>query len=241
MEPIPFTVTTLHDFAERSVRIVQITPRVGPSQKLPSYRAGQFAVLQFGDLPAKPYSVARKLPDGHLEFHIRKSVTHPDGVSAYATSVLKTGDTVFLHNFDGSCVYDADCPRPVLLIAGGTGLAPLLAIAEASLNQRPERPVHLFHGGRHLADLYYGEELTTLMEQFPALTYTPVLSEDHHPAIQQGTVGEIALQTIPDLLDKRLYIAGPPAMMRQIVDGALNRGVKADFIHSDLALFQDKT
>ena len=210
------------------VRLLQI----GADGGVPLHTVGHYAVLQFGNHTPRPYSIA-SLPNGHsLDFHIKNS-RHAGGGSVEATTALHIGDSVTLHHYDGNYTYLPDCPLSLVLIAGGTGLAPLLAIARASLSDCPNRPITLYHGGRHFTDLYLHTLLQALAAEHPSFHYVPVLSEEQVPDIATGYVGDVALAD----LDKpsRLYVAGPVDMLRTTVHHALQKGIPSHHVHSDLA------
>lgn len=211
--------------------------RLGAETALPAHQAGHYALLQFGDHPARPYSIANSPNDNYLEFHI-KNGGHAGG-STFATTDLKVGDTVIFHGFGGNYTSVPDCPRPLILIAGGTGLAPMLSIADASFKSNPTRPVFLFYGGRHASDLYFDARLKEMMKLHKNFSYIPALSEDLVDDIACGTIGDIAMGH-PDLLSARIYVAGPVDMVRTTVHHALAKGVAPVVIHSDLAAM-DKT
>ena len=211
--------------------------RLGAEGQLPAHQAGHYALLQFGDHPARPYSIANSPNHEYLEFHI-KNGGHAGG-STWATTDLKVGDKVGFHGFGGNYTAVPDCSRPLILIAGGTGLAPLLAIADASFKNNPTRPVSLFYGGRHAPDLYYDARLRDLMKAHKNFSYIPALSEDLVDDIACGAIGDIALGH-PDLLKSRLYVAGPVDMVRTTVTNALAKEVAPDVIHSDLAAMGNK-
>lgn len=197
----------------------------------PAHQVGHYAILQFGNYPARPYSIANSPNGDYWEFHI-KNGGHAGG-STFATHHLKIGDPVIFHSLGGNYTLIPACYRPLILIAGGTGLAPMLALTESSLKNNPTRRISLYYGARHQSDLYYDIPLTEKMALFPNFSYTPTLSEDHKTGIEFGNVGDIALNN-PDLLTSRLYVAGPVDMLRTIIDKALAKGVSPDVIHSDL-------
>ena len=206
--------------------------RLGADTILPAHQAGHYALLQFNDHPARPYSIANSPNDEYLEFHI-KNGGHAGG-STLATTDLKIGDKVIFHGFGGNYTSVPTCPRPLILIAGGTGLAPMLSIADASLKNNPTRAISLFYGGRHAPDLYYDARLSEMMKAHKNFSYIPALSEDLVDDIACGVIGDIALQH-PDLMTARIYVAGPVDMLRETIDKALAKGFAPDVIHSDLA------
>ena len=202
----------------------------------PPHQAGQFAMLSFGEHPARPYSIASAPNGKNLEFHIKGGGV---GGSHFSTTALKIGDKVLCSKIDGNYAYIASCPRPLFLIAGGTGLAPMLAMTEASLNDNPARPIYLFYGGRVFSELYYHSNLQQLAQQNSNLVYSPALSDEKQGTIQYGLIGDIAL-CHDNLLKSRLYIAGSVDMVRNIIKAALAAGVSPDVIHSDYKELTDK-
>lgn len=227
MQGMILTVLSLEDFG--SVRVL----RMGSDTPLPDFQAGHYATLQFGSHAPRPYSIATPPHAGYLEFHIKNA--HHQGGSSVATTSLAVGDHVTLHGFGGNYSYQPECNLPLLLIAGGTGLAPLLAIARASLAHRPEHPIRLYYGGRHHSDLYFDAVLKNMAAQYSSLTYIPTLSEENVGTIPTGYVGDIALNSITS--PHRIYVAGPVDMLRSTLDKALQSGHSPALIHSNLDSF----
>jgi ferredoxin-NADP reductase len=218
-------VQSFEDFG--AVRVIRLATK---DKSCPSYQAGQYAVLKFADFPERPYSIANAPNGQYLEFHIKNS--GQAGASDYATKHLKIGDKILCSKIDGHYTHDPSCPHPLMLIAGGTGLSPMLAITEASLSHNPARPIHLFYGGRTFDDLYYHPRLQQLAQQNSNISYTPALSEERQDGIAYGLIGDIALQH-PKILKSRLYVAGPVDMVSNIINTALAKGLQPDVIHSD--------
>ncbi|MDD3022222.1 MAG: hypothetical protein PHX61_14790 [Alphaproteobacteria bacterium] len=222
--------------AESQIRILRFAPLEGDAL-FPHHLPGQYALLTFPGFAARPYSIAN-LPNGHiLEFHIRNGHS---GASAYASSSLSIGEVVDISGYGGTCLYNEDCEHSLILVAGGTGLAPMLAIAEAALADNPDRRVSLFHGGRHKEDLYADKLLNGMAEKFPSFLYHPVLSDDQQSGIPSGLVGDIALATLKPNDKVRIYASGPVEMLRRLHESALAAGLSADLIHSDLSEFDKR-
>lgn len=205
--------------------------RLRTPDSFPVHQVGHYAVLQFANFAERPYSIANAPNGQFLEFHIKNS-GHAGG-STFATHNLEIGDTVIFHRFGGNYTLVPNCPRPLILVAGGTGLSPMLAITEASFQNNPDRPIFLYYGARHHQDLYYDSHLREKMVLFPNFSYIPTLSEENKTGIKFGSVGDIALQH-PELLKSRFYVAGPVDMLRTTIDKALAVGVSPDVIHSDV-------
>lgn len=203
-----------------------------PGHALPEYHAGQYAMLTFDGFPPRPYSIGNAPGSNHLEFHIRDT---GNGASHYACDVLKIGDSVEVTAPFGSCLYVPDCSRPLVAVAGGSGLAGMKAIIEeALLDPRRTAPVSLYCGARALKDLYLDDAFRTLEETEPRFHYHPVLSEEQRDGFSHGLVTTVLAQELADLSGYRLYGAGPVEMLRHFEREALAHGAVAEYLHTDL-------
>lgn len=115
---------------------------------------------------------------------------------------------------------------PMLLVGGGTGLAPLDSIIRHVTGQRLARRMHLFWGCREARDLYAHARLQRLCEEGVLEHYVPVLSQpDESWTGERGLVHEAVLRWSPDLRGFDVYAAGPPAMIEAIRREYPGRGV----------------
>ena len=188
------------------------------------YKAGQFAQLQVPGTDAwRNYSYAHP-SDGRdeLEFIIRLL---PDGVmSNYLRDRAKPGDRIALRCSKGG-FYLRPVVRPVILVAGGTGLSAILAMAQ-SLDADIGAPVHLLYGVTTSEDLCKLDELDALTKRIPGLTSHIIVSQP--TADWDGPVG-----LVTDLLDARMldgddadiYLCGPAAMVEATRNWLDNNGI----------------
>lgn len=186
-----------------------------PDQPLP-YRAGQHVSVQVPRWPRvwREYSVANApAPDGLLRLHVR--AVPGGGVSTALVHQTRPGDTVILGRARGEMTADAIGPGAVACIAGGTGLAPVKAIAEALTS--PDRPgprpsLRLFFGARTRADLYDLAGLRRLADGRPSLTVLPVVSDEPGCDGLEGSVADAAAaHLLPGTED--VVISGPAGMV----------------------------
>ena len=186
-----------------------------PDLPLP-YLAGQHISVQVPRWPRvwREYSIANApAPDGLLRLHVRAV---PGGrVSSALVHQTQAGDTVVLGRARGEMTADAIRSARVVCIAGGTGLAPVKAIAEALTSpvRRRSRPqVRLFFGARTRADLYDLPGLQRLAGARQSLTVIPVAAEE--PGYG-GLTGPVAEAAAAHLLagTEDVVISGPAAMM----------------------------
>jgi CDP-4-dehydro-6-deoxyglucose reductase len=126
--------------------------------------------------------------------------------------------------------------RPVLLIAGGTGFAPLKSMLRHALERGAPRDLHLYWGARRAVDLYEEALLLGWVERHPRLRFTAVLSEapgtaaPHH---RLGWVHEAVLADHASLESFEVYAAGPPAMIEAIRASFPARGLPPHQLHFD--------
>lgn len=208
--------------------------RVQLDEALP-YKAGQFADIGLDALPGvrRSYSFANAVqPDAQVSFFVRKV---PGG--AFSTHVNEqnlVGQTLHLEGPVGDFwLHAADAP--LMLIAGGSGLAPIVAILQDALANDVKRPVTLLFGARTQQDLYALDTLQALAQQWPAaFHFVPVLSEEPAGSSWQGARGLVTEQ-IAELLDSsaHAYLCGPPAMIDSAVDVLMGHGVPRAHIHAD--------
>lgn len=187
-----------------------------PATERLQFLPGQYIDLLLKDGRRRSYSLANA-PHGDelLELHVR----HVEG-GAFSEQVFRDMKEKALLRFEGplgSFYLREDSPRPVLLMAGGTGFAPLKSILEHAFDAGLQRPMHLFRGVRARRDLYLDDLPAGWARSHANFRYTPVLSEplpDDHWSGETGLVHEALLRAYPDLSGHDVYMAGPPAMIR---------------------------
>ncbi|GAA4155656.1 globin domain-containing protein [Actinomadura keratinilytica] len=228
----PWWVAEVVDHHRPTPDLAVVTLR--PDRRL-DFTAGQHVPVQTARWPRvwRRYSIANApRPDGTLSLHVRAV---PGGwVSGALVRHTRVGDTVLLGPADGALTLDPACDRDLLLVAGGTGLAPLRALAEQELARDGERSVHLVVGARSPLDLYDLPELRLLESGHPRLRVVPVLCDaPPHDGLRGPVAG--ALGRIRERWDDHeVYVAGPPGMIRATVGALQNLGVPLDRIHHDL-------
>ncbi len=127
---------------------------------------------------------------------------------------------------------------PALLIAGGTGFAPIKSILRHALERGTTRELHLYWGARHSVDLYEEKAVLDWVRQFPNLKFTAVLSEASAEEVaaghrRTGWVHEAVLADYPNLTGVDVYAAGPPALVEAIRATFPAHGLAEGRLHFD--------
>lgn len=189
---------------------------LGSSEAPLEFLPGQYARLRIpGTDSSRAYSFAnRPGADNQLLFLIRLL---PDGVmSNYIRERCLVGDSIELEAPLGA-FYLRQISRPLLLVAGGTGLSALLAMLEQIVEQGCQQPVHLYYGVRQSADLCELERIQALGQRLPGFRFTPVISDpDPDWSGKRGYITEHFDNSELRDIDTDLYVCGPPPMVDSI-------------------------
>jgi CDP-4-dehydro-6-deoxyglucose reductase, E3 len=208
----------------RVMRILRPAPDVAvlqlqlPANQAFQYRAGQFVEFILRDGSRRSYSMANaphKLgTPPAIELHVRHM---PGGrFTDHVFEAMKEKEILRMEGPFGSFFLREDSERPVVLLASGTGFAPIKAIIEHMQFKQVARPAALYWGARSRADLYLHDWAMQAAAQTPNLTYVPVLSEPRPDDAWTGRTGFVhraVMADLPDLSGHQVYACGVPAMV----------------------------
>jgi NAD(P)H-flavin reductase len=152
--------------------------------------------------------------------------------SSYVATQLKVGDRIKVSGPLG-IAYLRDAHRgPVLLVAGGSGLAPIQSILCTLLERGHESPATLYFGVRSERDLYHEPLLRNLAARHPNFSYHVVLSEQKGASGRRYGLVHEAIE-IGDAENAMAYLAGPPVMVEAATAWLAARGLAQRQIHAD--------
>jgi CDP-4-dehydro-6-deoxyglucose reductase len=196
------------------------------------FEAGQYLDIMMPGGRRRSFSIASPPHDARpLELHVRRvaggeftdKLFHEETRSALLSIEGPLGQFVYRPS-----------QAPMLLVGGGTGLAPLISILRHVIDNDIDRDMHLYWGVRSERDLYAQQTLEELNRKAPRLRYTPVLSEAASSWLgRTGWVHEAPLQDHAALDEFDVYMAGPPAMIGAARQAFAARGVHPSRIHFD--------
>ncbi|MGJ7550467.1 benzoate 1,2-dioxygenase electron transfer component BenC [Pseudomonas alloputida] len=179
-----------------------------------AFLPGQYVNLKVpGSDQSRAYSFSSLQKDGEVSFLIRNV---PGGLmSSFLTSLAKAGDNMSLAGPLGS-FYLRPIQRPLLLLAGGTGLAPFTAMLEKIAEQGSEHPLHLIYGVTNDYDLVELDRLQALTARIANFTFSACVANPDSQYPQKGYVTQhIAPQHLNDG-DVDVYLCGPPPMVEAV-------------------------
>ncbi|MES2878083.1 MAG: CDP-6-deoxy-delta-3,4-glucoseen reductase [Pseudomonadota bacterium] len=189
-----------------------------PASENFAYHAGQYVEFLLQNGARRSYSMANAphtlAAAGGLELHIR----HMPGGKFTDTvfSTLKEKEILRIEGPYGSFFLREDSDKPIVLLASGTGFAPLKALLEHMQFKGITRPTTLYWGGRRPADLYMDAWVKAKLAEMPNLRYVPVVSDALPEDAWTGRTGFVhlaVLQDLPDLSKHQVYACGAPIVV----------------------------
>jgi phenol/toluene 2-monooxygenase (NADH) P5/A5 len=183
------------------------------------FNPGQYAQIAIpGQGVTRSWSIASPPSQpGSIELQVKRT---PGGLGSdgWVFKNLAVGDTVQLAGPYGRFFLRPARTEPVILIGGGTGVAPLKSMVQHVLHGGLPHQLYLYHGVRTRADLYDDELFARLEQRFPGqFTYRPVLSDEQADGYAHGLVTDAVDADFAACRGHVAYLCGPPPM----VDAAL--------------------
>jgi len=205
-----------------------------PASESLAYRAGQYIDFLLRNRKRRAFSIANApAEDGFLELHIRLV---PGGeFTAMVFNKFQIKSLVRIEAPLGDFYVREESNRPLLMIAGGTGFAPIKAMIQQLRAEQDTRPIHLYWGVRTLADLYHRELAESWVTQ-GGFSFIPVLSQARDEENWQGRNGYVhkaVTADFPDLSGFDVYMAGPPQMIVAARTEFMNQGLPREQLFSD--------
>lgn len=224
-------------------RIAQLTPLAPdvmqvflrlPAVETLRFHPGQYLDILLDGGRRRSFSIASPPHDSDLlELHLRR--VPGGGFTDGLFGASPVGSLLRIEGPIGQFVYQ-EHPSPLLMIAGGTGFAPLKSMLRHILEGGIDKPIHLYWGARLAHDVYEEKLVLEWVQRYPQLQFTAVLSEatraeaPHH---RLGWVHEAVLADHPYLEPFHVYAAGPPALIEAIRASFPQRGVREGRLHFD--------
>lgn len=214
--------------------VMQIMLKLPDHERL-QFLAGQYLEFILKDGKCRAFSIANAPHDDNL---IELQIRHvPDGeFGDYVFQGMEPKTMLRIKAPMGSYYLHENNNRPIILVAGGTGFAPLNGMLGYAFQVGVTQPMHLFCGVRAKRDLYMDEIASGWAKQHEHFKYTAVLSdpgpEDHWTG-DTGFVHEAVVAMYPDLSGYDVYMSGPPLMVKAGMELFYAHGLPESQIYSD--------
>ena len=216
---MPVRVTSLQR-ASHDVMVIRLQL---PASDMMKYHAGQYVEFLLRDGDRRSYSMANaphtQTETPGLELHIRHM---PGGkFTDHVFGAMKEKEILRIEGPYGSFFLREDSDKPLVLLASGTGFAPLKALIEHMQHKNITRPAVLYWGARRPADLYMHDWMQAKVAEMPHLRYIPVISdalpEDDWTG-RTGFVHQAVLEDFSDLSGHQVYACGAPIVVESARD-----------------------
>jgi CDP-4-dehydro-6-deoxyglucose reductase len=215
-----------------AARVVELRLRpVGPPIR---YWPGQYVTL--GDpranIPARAYSISNApRPDGELVLQVARA----DGgiTSQWVHETLQIGENIKISGAYGTFIGDPSVDTPVLCLAAGTGLAPILALAEAALRRGFKKKVTMLFSARTLEDVYCQGLMAWWRTKHRNFDYKITLTREVNEAHLSGRVDATLPTMFTDLSKHTIFAAGSPEFVDTCMATVLQLGAHKDMIHTE--------
>lgn len=207
------------------------------------YLPGQHVAVQVPRWPRvwRPYSIANAPCSGGsgdarevgtvLTLHVRAI---PGGLVSTALQHANRGDTLILGPAEGAMAAETAADRDVLCLAGGTGIAPMKAIAEAIAREGGpgRREVTVYFGARTAAGLYDLPALRAMEAAYPGVRVHTATSDEPAPGSLHAAIAQLAVHA--EWRNRDVFISGPTPMITGTVERLRQAGAPAGLLHYDL-------
>lgn len=223
--------------AAPEVMIVQLELAVG---KRLQFLAGQYIDILLPDGRRRAFSLANAPhDDDYLELHIRRI---PGGqFTGHVFDAMRVRDQLRIEGPHGNFYLHgsaADDPqRPIIMVAGGTGFAPVKSMVEHAIHRQLRRPIHIYWGARRPDGLYLHDLAQRWAEAHDNIRYIPVISEPQAGDGWQGRSGMVhqaVLEDWPDLSVADVYLCGSEQMTIAARQEFAHRGLSEGHLYCDV-------
>jgi CDP-4-dehydro-6-deoxyglucose reductase len=235
--PIKKMPTRVASLAKASADVMLMRLQL-PAADVFKYHAGQYVEFMLRDGDRRAYSLANaphtQAENPGAELHIRHS---PGGkFTDHVFSAMKEKEILRVEGPFGSFYLREDSTKPMVLLASGTGFAPIKAIIEHMQFKGITRPAVLYWGGRRPADLYMHDWVLGKVAEMPHLSYVPVVSDALPEDAWTGRTGFVhnaVLQDVPDLSGHQVYACGAPIVVDSAQTAYIAAGLPEDAFYAD--------
>lgn len=207
-----------------------------PANERMQFLAGQYIEFLLADGKRRAFSLANAPhADTLLEIHVRRVAG--GNFTEHVFTAMKERDIMRIEGPLGTFFLREESDKPLILVAGGTGFAPLKGLVEHALHAGIKRPITFYWGAKNRAGLYMNALVERWAHEHAHITYIPVLSEpapDDAWSGRTGLVHEAVLADHADLSPYQAYVCGAPVMCEAALRDFTARGLPKEEFFADV-------
>lgn len=215
------------------------TPRITEFRLLPlgqpmRFWPGQYVAVSIPgrNQPPRHYSIANApSPDGEIVLQVTR--VEGGAVSTWLHDDVAVGMRIQVSGAYGTFIGDPSVDTPVLCLAAGSGLAPILSLTEAALRRGFRQPVHLLFSARTREDLYAAGQVAYWQARYRNFRWQPTLTGEQVAGMEHGRIPGLLPRLFPDLSGFSVFVAGQPEFVDACVATAKQLGAEERRIHTE--------
>lgn len=236
--PVKIMPCRVQELSKLADDVMRVKLKLPVNERL-AFRAGQYIEFMLKGGGRRAFSLANAPHDDEfLEVHIRK--IEGGKFTGHVFDAMQVKEIMRFEGPHGTFHLREESDKPIILLAGGTGFAPIKSIVEHVIHNQIQRPIRLYWGARNRAGLY----MHSLAEQWAAehaqIEYIPVLSEAGPDDVWNGRSGLVHAAVMDDLADfsaHQVYACGAPGMIEAARKDFTARGLPEDEFFADAFTF----
>lgn len=212
--PVKIMPCRVHKIERLADDVIVLSLKLPTNERL-QFLAGQYIEFLLKDGKRRAFSIANAPhDDGFLQLHVR--LISGGEFTHHVFAAMKEKDILRFQGPYGSFFLREESAKPMILVAGGTGFAPIKALVEHAIHQHITRPMEIYWGARNRAGLYLPDLPADWAAAHSHIRYVPVLSDATPPDAWSGRSGLVhraVLEDHADLANYQVYACGAPAMI----------------------------
>ncbi len=231
-----------------SVMSIYMQPEDG--QAIPTFRPGQYITIQVNhpsvSTSPRNYSLSECPKEAYYRISVKRERALADGapdglVSSYLHDTVQVGDVLHIGPPCGDFFVDVEATkahhRPIVFVAGGIGITPLLCMAKSLVNARVQNSIYFIHAVRDRDQQIFEQEIRELVEEgshVSSLTLFDCASDEDLQSGRCHREGRISAELLKELVplqESEFYCCGPKPFMQASLDALLTLGVSGDRMH----------
>lgn len=231
---LPCRVTRMEHYTDE---IMGLSLKLAAGQTF-KFRAGQYIDILLKGGAHRSFSLANA---PHEDECLQLQIRHVPGgrFTSHVFTEMAERDLLRFNGPLGTFFVRKEDAAPIVMVAGGTGIAPIRGMLADLFEQGDTHEIHLYWAMRKMDDFYLDDVFRAWATAHPNFHYTPVCADPEEEG-PSGPVQEVLIADLPVLSEHALYVSGSPAMVEAVSQAGLAHGLSPDRLYSDAFEFAER-